>query len=115
MKRLLAVLPFLLLVPAPAVADKPKPTEWTPELMMTVQSVGAVQPSPDGKRVAYVVGEAVMDGEKSEMLSQIHVANADPSGSSSRSTRPSVPASSTRTGFENVLPASVENAISACG
>jgi Tol biopolymer transport system component len=77
MKRLLTVLPFLLLVPAPAIADTPKPTEWTPELMMTVQSVGAVQPSPDGKRVAYVVGETVMDGEKSERLSQIHVANAD--------------------------------------
>jgi dipeptidyl aminopeptidase/acylaminoacyl peptidase len=74
MKRLPAVLAFLLLVPGPAVADNPKPTEWTPELMMTVQSVGAVQPSPGGKRVAYVVGK-VLDGEK--RLSQIHVANVD--------------------------------------
>jgi dipeptidyl aminopeptidase/acylaminoacyl peptidase len=50
---------------------------WTPDLMMKVKRVSAVEPSPDGKRVAFVVGEALMDGEKSEWLSQTHVANAD--------------------------------------
>jgi dipeptidyl aminopeptidase/acylaminoacyl peptidase len=88
MKRLLAAL-TVVLVPALLLgqpADDPKktkaapdakPTAWTPELSMRVQSVGAVVPSPDGKRVAFVVGKAVMEGEKSEMLSQIHLANAD--------------------------------------
>ena len=45
----------------------------------------------------------------------IHVASADPPLINSRSTRPSVPASSIRIGFPNVRPASVENAASACG
>jgi dipeptidyl aminopeptidase/acylaminoacyl peptidase len=50
---------------------------WTAELAMTVKRVSSVTPSPDGSKVAFVVAEAVMDGEKSEWLSQIHVANAD--------------------------------------
>ncbi len=41
--------------------------------MMTVKRVSAV-PSPDGRRVAFVVAEAVMEGEKSEWLSHVHVA-----------------------------------------
>ncbi len=53
---------------------------WTPDLSMKVKRVSSVEPSPDGQRVAFVVGEALMDGEKSEWLSQIHVANADGSG-----------------------------------
>lgn len=39
--------------------------------------VQTVSVSPDGRRVAYVVGTAIMDGEKSEWLSHIHVALAD--------------------------------------
>ncbi len=54
---------------------------WTPETMMQVRRVSAVTPSPDGARVAFVVGEAVMEGEKSEWLSHIHLAAADGSGS----------------------------------
>ena len=53
---------------------------WTPDLSMKVKRVSSVEPSPDGQRVAFVVGEALMDGERSEWLSQIHVANADGSG-----------------------------------
>ena len=55
---------------------------WTPELTSTIKRLLAVVPSPDGSKVAFVVSEAVMDGEKSEWLSQIHIANAD--GSDSR-------------------------------
>jgi dipeptidyl aminopeptidase/acylaminoacyl peptidase len=52
-------------------------SSWTPELMMTVKRVSAVVPSPDGKQVAFVVAEAVMEGETSEWLSHVHLAQAD--------------------------------------
>jgi dipeptidyl aminopeptidase/acylaminoacyl peptidase len=54
---------------------------WTPELMMTVKRVSEVIPSPGGRQVAFVVGEAQMEGEKSEWLSHVHLAAADGSGS----------------------------------
>ena len=53
---------------------------WTPELAMQVKRVSHVRVSPDGKRVAFVVSQAVMDGEKSEWLSQIHLAGYDGAG-----------------------------------
>src|SRR6266550_8705804 len=62
-------------------AADPKPTAWTPELMLKAKAVGEVAVSPDGKRVAFSVSAAVMDGERSEWLSQIHVAAADGSHS----------------------------------
>jgi dipeptidyl aminopeptidase/acylaminoacyl peptidase len=69
-----------LLAGAPPAAAQAAAT-WTPELSMTVKRVSSVVPSPDGTRVAFVVAEAVMEGEKSEWLSHIHVAQADGSGS----------------------------------
>ena len=42
------------------------PTSWTPELMMSVRSIPTVSVAPDGKRVAFVVRDAVMTPEKSE-------------------------------------------------
>jgi dipeptidyl aminopeptidase/acylaminoacyl peptidase len=54
-----------------------KPTAWTPELMLKVKGVGDVAVSPDGKRVAFAVSTAAMDGERSEWVSQIHVASTD--------------------------------------
>ena len=53
---------------------------WTADLTMTVKRVSTVVPSPDGSMVTFVVSEAVMDGEKSEWLSHVHIANADGSG-----------------------------------
>ncbi len=50
---------------------------WTPELQMQVKSVDNVQVSPDGGRVVFTVGEAVMQGDKSEQLTHIHLAGAD--------------------------------------
>ena len=64
----------------PAAAQAP--AAWTPELMLTVKRVPAVVPSPDGTQVAFVVGEAVTEGERSEWVNQIHLAAAD--GSASR-------------------------------
>ena len=53
------------------------PAGWTPELMMTVRRVAHVRPSPDAKRVAYSVAEAVMTDDRSEYVSQIWIANVD--------------------------------------
>jgi dipeptidyl aminopeptidase/acylaminoacyl peptidase len=54
--------------------------KWTPDLAMRVKNVGGVALSPDAARVAFQVGAAIMAGEKSEWLTQIHLANADGSG-----------------------------------
>ena len=54
---------------------------WSPELLLKVKRISDVVPSPDGARVAFVASEAVMEGDKSEWLSHVHVANADGSGS----------------------------------
>lgn len=58
---------------APAAA----PTAWTPELSMQVKPVGDVTPSPDGKLVAYTQSRAVMEPDKSEVVTQIFMAAAD--------------------------------------
>src|SRR5262245_49583524 len=76
---LLAILIVLSSVPR-GRAEGPV-TAWTPELAFKVKRVGPVQISPDGRRAAVVVATAVMDGEKSEWVSQIHLARADGSGS----------------------------------
>jgi dipeptidyl aminopeptidase/acylaminoacyl peptidase len=56
---------------------QPAAAHWTPELTMKVKEVTSVVPSPDGKRVAYAVRTAVMEGEKSEYRTQIHLADSD--------------------------------------
>ena len=53
---------------------------WTPELAMQIKRVSHVRVSPDGKRVAFVVANAVMEPEKSEWLSHIYLAAADGTG-----------------------------------
>src|SRR5687767_1420170 len=60
-----------------AMAGTTMPAEWTPETALRVKRVQSVRVSPDGTRVAYVVGAAIVDGEKSEWLSHVHVARAD--------------------------------------
>src|SRR5215475_2731033 len=66
---------ILLLIPA-AMAY----AQWTPELSMQVKAVTAPVPSPDGKLAAWTQTQAVMDGEKSEMLTQVFLAHADGTG-----------------------------------
>jgi dipeptidyl aminopeptidase/acylaminoacyl peptidase len=51
--------------------------KWTPELHMQFRSISDVDLSNDGKYAAYVVREPVMEGEKSEYLSQVWVAATD--------------------------------------
>lgn len=70
----------LPLLAALALASPATAGDWTPELAFKVKRVSAVQVSPDGRRVAFVVGAAQMEGEKSEWLSHVHLANADGSG-----------------------------------
>ncbi len=53
---------------------------WTPELAMQVKRVSHVRVSPDGKRVVFVVAQAMMEPEKSEWVSQIYVAASDGTG-----------------------------------
>ena len=62
---------------APRIRRRPPRGGWTPELMMQVKRIGSVQVSPDGKQVAFTVRQAVMEGDKSEYLTHIHLADAD--------------------------------------
>ena len=73
----LAVQARLVALPQePPKEAKAQPAGWTPAEMMKVKSVGDVRVSPDGRRVVFTVTQPVMAGEKSEMLTHIHMANA---------------------------------------
>ena len=50
---------------------------WTAESIMKYKNITETNSSPDGRNVAYVVREAVMEEEKSEYNSQIWVASVD--------------------------------------
>jgi dipeptidyl aminopeptidase/acylaminoacyl peptidase len=65
---------FLL---ASAAAFAQSPGGWTPELAMQVRTIGEVVPSPDGARVVWTQSQAVMEPERSEIVTQIFLANAD--------------------------------------
>ena len=69
----------------------------------------AVRVSPDGSRVAFVVATAAMEGEKSEWLSQVHVARTDGSGAfqltRARSRRPRPRGRPTASGSRSSPPA----------
>jgi dipeptidyl aminopeptidase/acylaminoacyl peptidase len=73
----LTALPLAFLSAAGLAAE---PAVWTPELALKTKRVSAVAVSPDGGRAAFVVARAVTEGEKSEWLSQIHLARTDGSG-----------------------------------
>ena len=51
--------------------------KWTPELALKVKTISNVAVSPDGQQVAFQVATAFTEGERSEWVSQIFVANAD--------------------------------------
>ncbi len=55
----------------------PADDRWTPALSMRFHQVGGLAISHDGTKVAYTVREPLMEGEKSEYLSHIWVADAD--------------------------------------
>mgnify|MGYP001430416067 CR=1 FL=1 len=50
---------------------------WSPEETMKIKSISQTDISNDGKYVAYVVREPIMEDKKSEYLSQIWVSNVD--------------------------------------
>jgi len=50
---------------------------WIPEEMVQLPVITTTAISPDGNHIAYVVREALMEGEKSEYLSHIWVATRD--------------------------------------
>ncbi len=64
----------LLLCSSPLLA------QWTPELSMKVKTVSAPVPSPDGRLAVWTQTQAVMDGDKSEMLTHIFLAHVDGTG-----------------------------------
>jgi dipeptidyl aminopeptidase/acylaminoacyl peptidase len=80
MSRRILIAPLALLILA-STAVRTAERRWTPETLMKVKRVTSVIPSPDATRVAFVVADAVMEGEKSEWLSHIHVASSDGSNS----------------------------------
>src|SRR5688572_24391171 len=49
---------------------------WTPEQELKVRPISAVRVSPDGKKVAFTVSDALMTPDKSEFVTQIWVANS---------------------------------------
>src|SRR5262249_47172700 len=77
-RRLPLITLSVLLTAGLAGAQPPdRPKEWSPDLMMKVKQVGGVTVSPDGKRVAFTVRQAVMTDDKSEYLTHLHVADID--------------------------------------
>ena len=62
-----------LAVAAPAAAEDDR---WTPALSMKYHRVGSVAISPDGTLVAFAVTAPLMEGEKSEYRTQVHVVPA---------------------------------------
>jgi dipeptidyl aminopeptidase/acylaminoacyl peptidase len=69
------------LVSGPLARAQGPGAKWTPELALKVKGVSNVAVSPDGRRIAFQVATAVTEGERSEWLSQIHVAASDGSRS----------------------------------
>ena len=65
-----------LLAAEPKTAD-PKPAGWTCELMLRAKQVSEPAVSPDGNRVAFVVSNPHMEGDRSEWVGQVFVVNAD--------------------------------------
>ena len=64
-------------VPCALLAAAPLLAQWTPELSMQVKTVTAPVPSPDGRLAVWTQTQAVMDGEKSEMLTHVFLAQVD--------------------------------------
>ena len=58
---------------------KSQEIKWTPEESMKIKSISQVRISEDGKYIAYVVKEAIIEEEKSEYLNQIWVSATDKS------------------------------------
>ena len=72
-------LPYLTLLVVPALHGQGS-VQWTPELSMKVKTVSTAVPSPDGKLAVWTETHPVMEGDKSEMLTQVYLAHTDGTG-----------------------------------
>lgn len=73
-RALLCLAPLVMILPSLAGQELPK--AWTPDQMMRVKRITEVRPSPEGRRAMFTVVEPVMTAEKSEFLTQVHLAEA---------------------------------------
>src|SRR5574341_158651 len=64
------------LTAAPFARAQGQAAKWTPELALKVKTISNVAVSPDGQQVAFQVATAFTEGERSEWVSQIYVADA---------------------------------------
>src|SRR5687768_4079496 len=60
------LLPAALQAQTPAASTPPREDRWTPELSMKFRGIQSTAVSPAGDRIAYVINQPVMEGEKSE-------------------------------------------------
>ena len=77
MRRLALCLALLAAAASPAFAADAAADKWTPQDMAKYRPVSDVQVSPDGKRVAFVVRETILESDKSEYRTQIWLASTD--------------------------------------
>jgi dipeptidyl aminopeptidase/acylaminoacyl peptidase len=75
--RRIAVLLSSVLLSCSTIVAQESPKGWTPDVMIKFKRVGGTAISPDGKWVAYTVSTPIMEGEKSEFLTQIWVVSGD--------------------------------------
>lgn len=73
----IVLLPAALQAQTPAPAPAPREDRWTPELSMKFRGIQSTAVSPAGDRIAYVINQPVMEGEKSEYLAQIWMVSVD--------------------------------------
>lgn len=50
---------------------------WTPEQIMKMKSISAVQPSPDGSKVVFAVSGALITEDRSEFINQLYLSKSD--------------------------------------
>ena len=77
MRRLATCVALIAAATSFALAADAAPDKWTPQEMAKYRPVSDVQVSPDGKRVAFVVRETIMESDKSEYRAQIWLATTD--------------------------------------
>lgn len=66
---------------AVALGAQVPPTVWTAEAMLQVKRLDSPRPSPDGRRIAYLIRTVHLGPDQSEFRTQIHLAATDGSGS----------------------------------
>lgn len=73
----IGVVASLLLLPASSYGQITDGARWTPERSLEFDVVQETAIAPDGSRIAYVVRNALVDGEQSEYLAHVWIVDAD--------------------------------------